>query len=51
MIIYYHDDVKEFIVSLEKPARSKILRLIVLLERYGFRLGMPYAKKAYLLSL
>jgi len=36
---------KEFILSLEKPTITKILRTVGLLERFSFNLGMPHSKK------
>jgi len=36
----------KFIKSLEKPTIAKVLRIIDLLERFGFNLGLPHSKKA-----
>ena len=35
----------KFIKSLEKPTIAKVLRIIDLLERFGFNLGLPHSKK------
>ena len=37
--------VEQFIYSLEKPSISKVLKIIDLLETFGYRLGMPHSKK------
>jgi len=36
---------EKFIKSLEKPTIAKVLRIIDLLERFGFNLGLPHSKK------
>lgn len=38
-------EVEKFIASLEKSTIERILRTIDLLEKFGFRLGMPQSKK------
>jgi len=35
----------KFIKSLEKPTIAKVLRIIDLLEKFGYNLGLPYSKK------
>jgi phage-related protein len=45
MRLLYHDEVEIFIRKLEKPTRSKILRTIELVEKYGPLLGMPHERK------
>lgn len=45
MQLLYHDDVKVFIKKLQKPAQSKVLRGIELIEQYGRNLSMPHGKK------
>lgn len=44
-ILYYNDDVQEFIAELDSRTRLKTVKTIQLLAEYGFRLGMPYSKK------
>lgn len=44
MQVFYHDEVRDFIKSLEKPTQSKVLRGINLLEIYGRDLSMPHVK-------
>ena len=38
------EPVKEFIDALEFPIQADVKRLILILEQYGHRLSMPYAK-------
>ena len=38
-------DVDEFILSLQAPAKSKVMRMIELLENFGHQIGSPYSKK------
>lgn len=45
MEVLYHEEVKVFIKKLQKPARSKVLHSIELIEQYGGNLKMPHAKK------
>ncbi|MHA1658561.1 MAG: type II toxin-antitoxin system RelE/ParE family toxin [Promethearchaeota archaeon] len=46
MIVRIFDSsLEKFIVSLEKPTISKILRVIDLLEKFGQNLGLPHSKK------
>ncbi len=45
MQVFYHDEVHVFIKQLQKPAQSKMLRAIELIEQYGQYLGMPHVKK------
>jgi phage-related protein len=42
--LIYHDELDRFIDSLQKPARAKLLRSFILLEKYGHDLGMPHVK-------
>ncbi len=35
----------KFIYSLEKPTIAKVLRVIDLLEKFGYNLGLPHSKK------
>lgn len=44
MEIAYHKDVGEFILSLRKPEKGKVVRIISLLETYGNTLRMPHSK-------
>lgn len=44
MKLIYHDELDRFIDSLQKPARVKLLRSFILLEKYGHDLGMPHVK-------
>ncbi|MBU0578720.1 type II toxin-antitoxin system RelE/ParE family toxin [Patescibacteria group bacterium] len=43
--IVVHSDVEKFISTLQEKTIAKVLRIIDLLERFGFRLGMPHTKK------
>ena len=45
MQLFYHEKVLSFIKKLQKPAQSKVLHEIELLEQYGENLGMPHVKK------
>lgn len=40
-----HQPLHDFINTLSKPTKSKIIRSIELLEEYGIRVGMPHVKK------
>jgi len=42
--LIYYDELDRFIDSLQKPARGKLLRSFMLLEKYGHNLGMPHVK-------
>jgi len=37
--------VQDFILSLDKATLAKTLRIIDLLEKFGYALGMPHSKK------
>jgi phage-related protein len=37
--------VEKFLLRLDKKVIAKVLRLIDLLERFGYKLGMPQSKK------
>ena len=39
--------IESFIIKQEKNSQSKITRMILLLEKYGPYLGMPYSKKIH----
>ena len=41
------DNVKKFLCSLDKPAIYKTLRIIDLLDNYGYQLEMPHCKKLF----
>ncbi|OJI06301.1 hypothetical protein BK004_04370 [bacterium CG10_46_32] len=46
MEVYFFDDaVERFIDSHDKGIQTKIGRMLVLLERYGNQIGLPYSKK------
>ncbi len=45
MHINIHSDASKFIDSLEPSTYSKALRVIDLLESFGFSLGMPHSKR------
>ena len=45
MKIIITESLRGFIKSLNKEPRSKVTRYIDLLERFGYRLSMPYSKK------
>lgn len=42
---FINPKLQEYIYSLEKPTISKFIRLADLLEKFGEKLGMPYAKQ------
>ncbi|MCR4313778.1 MAG: type II toxin-antitoxin system RelE/ParE family toxin [Candidatus Uhrbacteria bacterium] len=44
-IRFFHHEIEEFVVSLEKPTIAKVLRTFDLLEKFGHQLGMPHSKK------
>lgn len=45
MEVYFaHPDVGRFLESLDEENRSKALRMIKALEKYGHEIGMPYSK-------
>lgn len=44
-IHFFHQEIEEFIASLEKSTIAKVLRTFDLLEKFGHRLGMPHSKK------
>lgn len=39
--------IESFILKQEKDSQTKIARIILLLEKYGPSLGMPYSKKIH----
>ncbi len=45
MELIVHKEVDAFVSRLEKPARSKWIHHLSLLEQYGRALGMPHARK------
>lgn len=40
-----HKPLQDFINTLSKPTKSKIIRSVELLESYGVQVGMPHVKK------
>ena len=44
-IQFYDKEVECFIRSLQKPTIAKALRMLDLLERFGYKLGMPHSKQ------
>lgn len=44
-IIFYSDEIKEFIKSLEERTIMKLLRVFDLLNQHGNNIGMPYSKR------
>ncbi|EKD76734.1 MAG: hypothetical protein ACD_43C00009G0013 [uncultured bacterium] len=45
MQIYLDTQVEKFIQQLTKPTIAKVLRMLDLLERFEYRLGMPHSKR------
>jgi phage-related protein len=45
MKIYTHPKAAKFIQSVDEVVQIKVLRVIGLLERYGYQLPMPHSKK------
>ena len=45
MEIRVDQDVENFLADLDKPTAAKALRVIDLLEKFGYRLGPPHTKK------
>ena len=43
--ILFSKGVENFIQSLEKPTIAKVLRVIDLLEKFGYHLNLPHSKK------
>lgn len=44
-VVYYDRSIKEFIDVQEKLTRGKIIREIMLLQQFGYMLGMPQSRK------
>jgi hypothetical protein len=44
-IVYYHDDVRKFIIELEEKVKKKTLRTIAMLEKESYHLSMPFSKR------
>lgn len=44
-IVSLNPDLNKYLLSLEKPTRSKIAKQLKLLEEFGSGLGMPYSKQ------
>ena len=44
-IVYFHKNIKSFILSLERKVSAKINSAIYLLSIKGYDLSMPYSKK------
>lgn len=43
-VAFYNSTIHDYLLSLEKPTYSKVLKQIKLLEKLGYRLTMPYSK-------
>jgi len=43
----FDESLEKFIKSLERPTIAKVLRTIDLLELFGYRLGMPHARRIF----
>ncbi len=43
-ILFFDDELEDFIRKLEKSTIAKVLRTIDLLENFGNKLGMPHSK-------
>ena len=43
--VLFNKDVENFIKGLEKPTIAKVLRVIDLLEKFSYLLGLPHSKK------
>jgi phage-related protein len=44
-IQFFDNSIEQFILSLEKSTIARTLRMIDLLEEFGYKLGMPHGKK------
>ncbi|MBI4252627.1 type II toxin-antitoxin system RelE/ParE family toxin [Candidatus Uhrbacteria bacterium] len=44
VVAFFDKSIEEFVEGFEKPIRSRIARTIMLLERFGNRITMPYSK-------
>jgi phage-related protein len=44
-IQFFDNSIEQFILSLEKSNIARTLRMIDLLEEFGYKLGMPHGKK------
>jgi len=44
-IFLFDKNVEKFVGSLQKPVIAKVLRIIDLLEEFGYKLGLPHSKK------
>jgi len=40
-------DIDKFIFKLDAQSQARVLRYIELLEKYGYKLGMPYSKSLH----
>lgn len=46
MVVKYFDkDVKAFVEEADDRVRSRVVRTITILERFGYNIMMPYSKK------
>lgn len=45
MVVEYHEEVRSFILTLERQTQSKVIRGLDLLEQYGLNVGFPHVKK------
>jgi phage-related protein len=43
--IFFNIDVENFVRSLERSTVAKVLRVVDLLEEFGYQLGLPHSKK------
>ena len=41
---FFNSTIHDYLLSLEKPTYSKVLKQIKLLEEFGHQLSMPYSK-------
>lgn len=44
MEVYYFDDVRDFLRSLDKPTRSRTYKTVDLLKQYGNQLSLPQSR-------
>ena len=41
----FDNSLKQFIKSLDKPTKAKLIHVVELLERFGHQLGLPHSRK------
>ncbi len=46
-IRFFDSELEKFIHSLDKQTIAKVLRVIDLLETFGYQLGLPHSKKVH----